>query len=172
MLNRYYLEELDRFLRDLMTTDGGPSCLSRKPFGGKIVIIAGDFRQTLPVMQRAGRAQIIGACLKKSPLWRLFHQKAEEYARWLLDVGNGVVQPGVLKRVDAAGNLLLNVPPELRIDDESELIDWTFVNLGEGEVTGAILCTRNNIVDSVTSGWQLRSSRGRRLLSTPPTRSC
>jgi hypothetical protein len=165
MLNRYYLEELDRFLRDLMTTDGGPSCLSRKPFGGKIVIIAGDFRQTLPVMQRAGRAQIIGACLKKSPLWRLFHkfkltenmrvrlnghdQKAEEYARWLLDVGNGVVQPGVLKRVDAAGNLLLNVPPELRIDDESELIDWTFVNLGEGEVTGAILCTRNNIVDSV-----------------------
>jgi ATP-dependent DNA helicase PIF1 len=39
------------------------------PFGGKIVVFDGDFRQTLPVVQKESRAQIIDASLHRSYIW-------------------------------------------------------------------------------------------------------
>ena len=41
MMSKIDLERIDRSLRELME--------NQKPFGGKIVILAGDFRQILPV---------------------------------------------------------------------------------------------------------------------------
>ena len=38
-------------------------------FGGKVVVFAGDFRQTLPVVQRAGRAGIVAKTLKRCRFW-------------------------------------------------------------------------------------------------------
>ena len=52
MLDRFMLEALDRTLRDLMKKP-------EQPFGGKIVILAGDFRQCLPVVPGATRAGIV-----------------------------------------------------------------------------------------------------------------
>ena len=46
MLDRFHLEALDRSLRDLMGN-------ANEPFGGKILILAGDFRQCLPVIKGA-----------------------------------------------------------------------------------------------------------------------
>ena len=46
MLDKFMLEALDRTLRDLLRK---PDC----PFGGKIIILAGDFRQCLPVVPGA-----------------------------------------------------------------------------------------------------------------------
>ncbi|DAZ96572.1 TPA: hypothetical protein N0F65_011796, partial [Lagenidium giganteum] len=40
------------------------------PFGGKTVIFGGDFRQTLPIVLRAGRADIVDACIKRSYMWQ------------------------------------------------------------------------------------------------------
>ena len=48
MLDRFQLEALDRSLRDLTGND-------KVPFGGKILILAGDFRQCLPVVPGANR---------------------------------------------------------------------------------------------------------------------
>ena len=48
MLDRYQLEAMDRTLRDLMSNPD-------VPFGGKVVILAGDFRQCLPVVPGANR---------------------------------------------------------------------------------------------------------------------
>ncbi|KAK7391490.1 hypothetical protein VNO78_19906 [Psophocarpus tetragonolobus] len=45
MINRYALEALNRSLRDLLNLDA--------PFGGKVMILGGDFRQVLPVVQKA-----------------------------------------------------------------------------------------------------------------------
>ncbi|XP_054745874.1 ATP-dependent DNA helicase pif1-like [Anastrepha obliqua] len=38
-------------------------------FGGLMILLAGDFRQTLPVISRGTPADELNACLKASPLW-------------------------------------------------------------------------------------------------------
>ena len=43
-----------------------------KPFGGKIIILAGDYRQCLPVVPGANRAHIVDICLPNSQLWQYF----------------------------------------------------------------------------------------------------
>ena len=59
MMSRIDLERIDRTMRFLMSND--------KPFGGKVVILSGDFRQILPVEPKPIDA--INTCLKKSYLW-------------------------------------------------------------------------------------------------------
>ncbi len=54
-------EALDRTLQDIRQS----KCL----FGNVVMVIAGDFRQTLPVVQRGARADQVTASLKASPLW-------------------------------------------------------------------------------------------------------
>jgi len=61
MTNRYALEALDRSLRDILDCDA--------PFGGKVMILGGGFRQELPVVQKGTKAQMIYACIVKTPLW-------------------------------------------------------------------------------------------------------
>jgi ATP-dependent DNA helicase PIF1 len=81
MTSRYCFEALDRTLRDVLScNDASKSSL---PFGGKTVVLGGDFRQTLPVIEGGSRNEIIDASLIASPLWRHACQRAEfkrEYA--------------------------------------------------------------------------------------------
>ena len=96
MLHRYLLEALDRTLRDITEND--------KPFGGKVLILSGDFRQTLTVLPHASSAAIVDAALNRSHLWKQFkivelkenmRVKAsgdpvlEEFDNWTLSIGNG-----------------------------------------------------------------------------------
>ena len=62
MCHRHCIETVDRYLRDLMQTD--------RPFGGKFLVLAGYFRQILPVVPGGSRGQIVSACVKASPLYR------------------------------------------------------------------------------------------------------
>jgi len=62
MAHRFAFEAVDRTFRDLTNVD--------EPFGGKIFILGGDFRQILPVVIRGGRTQIVDACIKSSDLWK------------------------------------------------------------------------------------------------------
>ncbi|XP_074293618.1 uncharacterized protein LOC141620716 [Silene latifolia] len=80
MVNRYCFEALDRSLRDIMRTslEGDPE----KPFGGKVVVFGGDFRQILLVIPKRSRQDIVGAAISSSPLWR--------YCKWILEVGDGL----------------------------------------------------------------------------------
>src|SRR6266498_245425 len=63
MAYRYTFEAVDRTFKDL--TDN-----SDEPFGGKIIVMGGDFRQILPVVIRETCAHIVNACIKLSNLWR------------------------------------------------------------------------------------------------------
>lgn len=63
MMHRYVFEALNRTLSSLLS--------SEEPFGEKVVLQLGDFRQVLPVVPRATLGEIL-ACVKKSPLWRHF----------------------------------------------------------------------------------------------------
>ncbi|MEO1495504.1 MAG: hypothetical protein AAFV19_25505, partial [Pseudomonadota bacterium] len=58
MTNKLCFEALDRTLRRVLEVDA--------PFGGKVVIFLGDFRQCLPVVKRGRRFQVVDAALKKS----------------------------------------------------------------------------------------------------------
>ena len=42
------------------------------PFGDKVFLMGGDFRQVLPVVPRKPRTVIVGNYLKSSSLWSLF----------------------------------------------------------------------------------------------------
>ena len=98
MLNKYLLEAMDRSLRDILQKPD-------MPFGGKIVILAGDFKQCLPVVPKASRPGIIKQAINKSYLWSNFHvlelttnmrvhasgdPHLEAFDSWALDIGNGV----------------------------------------------------------------------------------
>jgi ATP-dependent DNA helicase PIF1 len=156
MMNRHYLEGLDAMLRDVMG--------SERPFGGKCVVVAGDFRQTLPVVKRGGRAQTVRASHKHSILWRLFttrklevnmrvrlngqSREAEDYAEMLLRWGNGEGSVGF----DVDGHRVVEIPEKMNVERESELIEWVFPEIRHtGAVDGTILCTRNNIVDAINA---------------------
>jgi hypothetical protein len=51
--HRYCFEALDRTLKDIMSDITPHSEL--KQFGGKTIVLGGDFRQTLPVLQPANK---------------------------------------------------------------------------------------------------------------------
>ncbi|XP_028752798.1 uncharacterized protein LOC114712429 [Neltuma alba] len=68
MVQRFCIEAFDRTLKDIMH--------SNHPFGGKCVLMGGDFRQILPVIPRGTRADIVNACINSSYLWEyctIFH---------------------------------------------------------------------------------------------------
>ena len=39
------------------------------PFGGKVMVFGGDFRQVSPVVKRGSQAQVAAACMKHAAMW-------------------------------------------------------------------------------------------------------
>ncbi|XP_035231512.1 uncharacterized protein LOC118203339 [Stegodyphus dumicola] len=92
MTPHYALEAVDRLLRDLTGLD--------VPFGGKTLVLGGDWRQTLPVVPHGNRTSAIESCLRNSFLWPHFKQctlstnmrlnpEEQEFSEWLLQLGDG-----------------------------------------------------------------------------------
>ena len=80
------------------------------PFGGKVILFGGDFRQILPVVPKGTRQDIVSASLNSSYLWahckvlRLTRNmrlqggnteadllKLREFSEWILSVGDGTI---------------------------------------------------------------------------------
>ncbi|GBM19767.1 hypothetical protein AVEN_59446-1 [Araneus ventricosus] len=81
---------VDRLLQDLT------KC--KEPFGGKVILLGGDFRQVLPVILRGSRTLTVASSLKKHALWLTFHklyltknmralESERDFGVWLLDIG-------------------------------------------------------------------------------------
>jgi hypothetical protein len=64
MVSKHVLELIDRKMQELME--------NKLPFGGKIMIIGGDFRQILPIKKHGSRNQSVNLCVKFSYLWKHF----------------------------------------------------------------------------------------------------
>ena len=62
MSNMQVAECVDRSLRDICSRD--------LPFGDKVMVLGGDFRQIPPVVKHGSRALVISTCLNRSYLWR------------------------------------------------------------------------------------------------------
>ncbi|XP_052901350.1 uncharacterized protein LOC128307508 [Anopheles moucheti] len=100
MSSRYALEAVDRTLQDIVGV--------RRSFGGKVVLLCGDFRQILPIVPKGTHAQVVQQCIKKSELWQQFQvlrlktnmrvqtapdaqhaNDIKEFADFLLRIGEG-----------------------------------------------------------------------------------
>ena len=117
--HRHAVEAVDRTLRDLRRSD--------QPFGGITVVLGGDFRQTLPVVPKGSREDVVDATVQRSYLWeeinilRLYknmrldsaNADAKELAQWLLDVGHGK---------NMVGNNQIEIPDSMCSPDMDDLI--------------------------------------------------
>ena len=57
-----------RSLRDIMKQINPEN--ENYPFGNKLIVFGGDFRQVLPVVKRGYRSDIVNASFNKSDLWK------------------------------------------------------------------------------------------------------
>ncbi|XP_057414959.1 uncharacterized protein LOC130709848 [Lotus japonicus] len=144
MVNRYAFEALDRTLRDIMRSCDPDSI--NKPFGGKVIVLGGDFRQILPVVPKGGRAEIVMATINSSRLWRFCKvltlsenmrllgnpndqnvEEIKEFAKWVLGVGDGVLGDY------NDGESLITVPAETLIQQSSnpvsDIVHTMFPNI-------------------------------------------
>ncbi|XP_011678644.2 ATP-dependent DNA helicase PIF1-like [Strongylocentrotus purpuratus] len=97
MVPKHALDAINMMLQDVMDND--------KLFGGKIVLLGGDFRQVLPVIPRVAPAVLMENTIKKSNTFQEFHnfklttnmradESEKQFAKWLLEVGEGTYDAG------------------------------------------------------------------------------
>jgi ATP-dependent DNA helicase PIF1 len=156
MEKRHAVEAFDNSLRDILNKED-------LPFGVKTDVFGGDFKQTLLVVRKGSRAQIINSSLRRSYLWDLMQhlrlernmrsQKDPEFTDFLLHIGD------VTKEVNNEGEVLL--PEDICIaytgngKDIDALIDWVYPKLDDNKADSnyitskAILTTKNDCVDMI-----------------------
>ena len=94
MAPKYTMGLVDRTLGDIMDND--------LPFGGKIIVLGGDFRHLLSVKNRATRGEMVDLSIKFSSLWEHFKKfslshslrnlrEEDSFAQFLSDVCDGVL---------------------------------------------------------------------------------
>ena len=168
MLDKLCYETLDRTLKDL--TD-----FPDTKFGGKIVLLSGDFRQLLEVIPRANRAKIVLRCLKGSELlWdeNVIHLKLNDnmriknalvkrpndegfkakliwYEQWLLQLGEG--------KLEEYYDNIIEIPNQMCKETKDDVIDAVFddfennVGVPEYYQSRAIVAATNEIVNEINS---------------------
>ncbi|KAK9683396.1 hypothetical protein RND81_10G137800 [Saponaria officinalis] len=146
MVNRHYFEALDRSLRDIMRFSSSGDL--EKPFGGKIIVFDGDFRQILHVVPKGSRQDIVYASISSSPLWRYCKvlkltrnmrlevgssqsntDEIRQFSEWILQVGDGLAGgPN-----DDVGDI--EIPEELLIHSKSDpiaaIVESTYPSLND-----------------------------------------
>ncbi|KAF7841212.1 uncharacterized protein G2W53_003510 [Senna tora] len=170
MANKYCFEALDRTMRDVLRFSNPLS--KNLPFGGKVVVFGGDFRQILPVIPKGSRQDIVNAALNSSYLWshckvltltrnmRLQVESSQEdldeirsFSNWILAVGNGTVGG------NNDGFVEIEIPDDILIKEALDLIsaivDSTYPSFAENlnSITylqeRAILCPTLEDVDAI-----------------------
>ncbi|KAM0887151.1 hypothetical protein ACQ4PT_029235 [Festuca glaucescens] len=148
MTSRKCFEALDRTLRDVLSADD--PLLEDVPFGGKVVVLGGDLRQILPVIEGGSRPQIIDAAITQSPLWKsvvpltlsinmrlsmpnadpLQQESIAIFSKWVLDLGDGKL-PATRKEGETESTWI-QIPEDLliRTDDHkiAAIVSSTYVD--------------------------------------------
>ncbi|XP_035844150.1 ATP-dependent DNA helicase pif1-like [Helianthus annuus] len=176
MVHKHAFEALDRTMSDVFSD--GRSIRSDVPFGGKVFVFGGDFRQILPVIPNGTRQQIVCASLSSSYIWskckllRLTKnmrltigaessdmESIREFAKWLLDIGEGKLGD------DNDGEAIIQIPDDLLITDNSDpiqsLINFVypsimeqFRNPGDAKeyLSSDSICQTEQMLDSFQEG--------------------
>ncbi|CAN1187179.1 ATP-dependent DNA helicase PIF1, partial [Linum perenne] len=103
MIHRLSFEAVDRTICDIMDVPlSGPGY---KPFGGKSVLLGGDFRQTLPVIPEGSREPIFKELL---------------FAEWVLAVGDGSLPPQIGDKFSDPDSIM--IPQKFIVNPGSDAI--------------------------------------------------
>lgn len=140
MLSKFALIAIDRLLKEMMKNDN--------PFGGKVFVVGGDFRQTLPVVKGGGPRASIEMCVKSCDLWENFNclplihnmrviNQQGDFSELLLRIGNGTET--------SVYNDLIHI--DSKFITSREITDEIFENMfDEGfDITESVILTSTNI---------------------------
>ncbi|VDI62821.1 Hypothetical predicted protein [Mytilus galloprovincialis] len=161
MVHKHVIECVHRTFCDIMECND--------PFGGKIVMLGGDFRQILPVIRHGRQADIVESNLKRSFLWQNIQTlhltinmrvrtnnsfSDEAFENFLLRIGNGTQQ------ILDDGQSTIELPRYICIEPNDnglqKLIDSVYPNLKRVDPDNsylgtAILTTKNENVDKINT---------------------
>lgn len=93
MLSKNALRIIDHLLQEIMN--------SNRPFGGKVLLLGGDFRQTAPVIRRGSNAAVVESSIKQYHQWGQITKLSltqnmriagqADFNDWLLQIGDGTL---------------------------------------------------------------------------------
>lgn len=170
MAHRQAFETLDRTLRDLQSLHNPEA--ANKPFGGKTVILGGDFRQILPVVAHGSRQDTVKASISKSYLWPYaqvytlntnmrLSQADREFAEWILEVGNGTAATVATDEVsyDGGEQVLIKDKFMLPRSDNPHLTvsDAAYPDFVKNHLTRAYLTERAILAPTNASAHEINS---------------
>ncbi|XP_071699780.1 uncharacterized protein [Rutidosis leptorrhynchoides] len=172
MNDKRCFEALDRSLRDILGN-------TEEYFGGKPVILGGDFKQMLPIQTKGGKSAILGACITTSHFWQRFkvfilaknmrllrpgltpsmRVKNAEFSKWLLRVENGEI--GVPDIEDPLNSCWVQIPDQFCIPDDenglANLISFIYPRESLQNPSAvnlqqkAIVCPKNDAADMINT---------------------
>ena len=132
MANRAVLACVEECCRTVMN--------SPVTFGGKVVILLGDFRQTCPVVPRGTKMDVLNACISRSSLWPQF-----DVARLITPIRNAE-DPDFASFVDEIGDGAgprINLSLLTCVTNTSEVIDFVY---DEDTILNPTACLRRCIL--------------------------
>nr|XP_015637912.1 uncharacterized protein LOC107280855 [Oryza sativa Japonica Group] len=177
MTRRHCFEALDRTLRNILSETCPTNSII--PFGGKPVVLGGDFRQILPVVPKGSRLAVINASITNLDLWkhvtllsmninmRLLNPtlpentiiELHEFSTWVLAVGNGTL-PMIAKEGEAQPSWII-IPDDLLVVTDGDKIvaivnevypDFLASYKNPTYLSSrAIVCPANAVVDEINN---------------------
>ena len=95
MMSNHSLHAHDQLFRKVMKKPN-------VPYGGKVLLLGGDWRQCLPVVRHGNRVKVVESTIKRCATWSAFRPLrlvqnmrtaagSEEFADWLIHLGNGTL---------------------------------------------------------------------------------
>ncbi len=145
MLPSHALRAIDMMLRDITN-------LNETPFGSKVFLLGGDFRQTLPVLPHQPRTVIIQNCINRSELWPLFkvikltknmraHDNESDFSKWLLKLGDGSIN---FEDKNIGQRDLIEIPEECHISSHG-IVDDIFDDMSDiNAISSTVILTPKN----------------------------
>jgi hypothetical protein len=152
MCAKHLFEAIERVCREL-----ADNSLSHLPFGGKLVIISGDFPQSLCVVKNGKIEHQVANCIQYSHLWRLFEpnilrlninmrqgEGEKEFSKWLRNFGTDPKCTSV------------KIPKKNLVQSRQELIDFVTdkgatLSKPEELIKRVILAPLNRTVDEINN---------------------
>ncbi|XP_019171369.1 PREDICTED: uncharacterized protein LOC109166926 [Ipomoea nil] len=187
MMHKHCFKALDKTMRDLLRFQN-PGSLEMT-FGGKTLVLGGDFRQILPVIPKGTMQDIVGATINSSYLWKncrvlrltknhrlrniqdyVDYHEVEDFAKWIAEIGDGVV--GIANDMDCD----ISIPQQniLHCGDDliTTIVESTFPNYRSANYdryvleNRAILAPTLDVVHSINEYMNgMDESKGRTYLS-------
>uniref|UniRef100_A0A914N5G3 ATP-dependent DNA helicase n=1 Tax=Meloidogyne incognita TaxID=6306 RepID=A0A914N5G3_MELIC len=149
MLDKVVFENVDKLCRTLVPQN------NNRPFAGKVVILSGDWKQSLPVVQdSASPGASVAASILSSSLYGRFQKfrlvqnmrvipSEIVFKDWLYSIGTGTIGD------------LVNIPQNMIVNSRKELYEFVFdqgFKVSSNELLKRlILAPTNRIVDDINS---------------------